>query len=56
MALYHDVRLLYVIGHHNIGHVVKDHSDSEENCCHHYIGYSFLLEARILLNVPSQME
>ena len=38
---------------YGIGHMVKDHSDSEKgNLCHH-IGYFFWLAARVLLYEPS---
>ena len=38
------------------GHKVKDHSDREETCCHHYIGYTFQSEARVLLYAPSHRQ
>ena len=35
--------------------MVKDHSDSEETCCHH-MGYSLRLAARGLLYAPSDRQ
>ena len=42
---------------YGVGHMVKDHSDSEseETRCHH-IGYSFRLAARVLLYVSSHRQ
>ena len=36
---------------YGVGHMVKDHSDSERG---NHIGYSFQLSARVLLYTPSQ--
>ena len=40
-----------------VGHMVKDHSDSERgNQLHHYMGYSFRLAARVPLYAPSHRQ
>ena len=36
--------------------MVKDHSDSEEETCCHHIGYSFRLEARVVLYASSHRQ
>ena len=41
---------------YGVGHMVKDHTDSERGngCCH--MGYSFRLAARVLLYAPSHRQ
>ena len=42
---------------YGVRHMVKDHSDSErETRCHHHMGYSFRLTARVLLYTPSHRQ
>ena len=42
---------------YDVGHMVKDHSDSERGtCCHHCMGYSFRLAARVLLYASSHRQ
>ena len=43
---------------YGVENMVKDHSDSErvETCCRCYMGYSFRLAARDLLNAPSHSQ
>ena len=54
MFLFNDALNTFHLRLYGVGHMVKDHSDSErgETCCRH-IGYSFQLAARVLLYASS---
>ena len=51
-VLFNDALNTFYLRLYGVRHMVKDHSDSEnETCCHH-IGYSYRLTARVLLYAP----
>ena len=55
-VLFNDALNAFYLRLYGVGHMVKDHSDSErETCCSH-IGYSFRVTARILLYAPSHRQ
>ena len=47
-ALFNDAFNTFYLRLYCIGHIVKDHSVSEETCCHHFIGYSDLAARDVL--------
>ena len=51
--LFNDILNTFYIQLYGVRHMVKDHSDREENRCRHHMGYSFRLAARDLLNALS---
>ena len=55
--LFNDTLNTFYLRLYGVGHMVKDHSDSEreENHCNH-MGYSFRLAARVLLYAPSHRQ
>ena len=55
-VLFNDTLNTFYLWSFGIGHMVKDHSDSERetHCCH--IDYSFQLAARVLLYAPSHRQ
>ena len=54
-ALFNDALNTFYLRLYGVRHMVKDHSDSEETCCHH-MGYSFRLTAKVLLYAPSHRQ
>ena len=52
-VLFNDTLNTFYLQLYGIGHMVKDHSDSERGTCCHHVGYSFQLGARVLLYASS---
>ena len=55
-VLFNDTLNTFYSRLYGVGHMVKDHSATEETCCCHYTGYSFLLAARVVLYAPSHRQ
>ena len=57
-VLFNDALQHIVIWLYGIGHMVKNHSDSERGNLlpHHYMGYSFRVTARSRLYAPSHTQ
>ena len=43
-------------GLYGVGHMVKDHTDNKKTHCHHFMGNTFQLAARNLLQAPSHRQ
>ena len=55
--LFYDAFNTFYLQLYGVGHMVKEHSDSERwNLLPHFMGYSFLLAAKGLLYVPSHIQ
>ena len=54
-VLFNDALNTFYLRLYGVGHMVKDHSDSERGnpLPSHHMGYSFRLTARVLLYAPS---
>ena len=56
-VLFNDTLNTFYLQLYGVGHMVKDHSDSEREETHsRHMGYSFRLTARVLLYAPSHRQ
>ena len=55
-VLFNDALNTFYLRLYGVGHMVKDHSDSERETRYRHMGYSFRLAARVLLYAPSQRQ
>ena len=55
-ALFNDALNTFYLWLYGIGHMVKDHSDSERGTSCRHMGYYFRLTARVLLYAPSHRQ
>ena len=54
-VLFNDALNTFYLRLYGVGHMVKNHSGTEETRCRH-MGYSFRLAARILVYAPSHSQ
>ena len=54
--LFNDTLNTFYLRLYGVGHMVKDHSDSERGNPLPYMGYSFRLTARVLLYAPTHRQ
>ena len=55
-ALFNDALSTFYLWFYGIGQVIKDHSDSHRETHCHQIGYTFRLDARVLLYATSHKQ
>ena len=55
-VLFNDILNTFYLRLYDVGHMVKNHSDSETGNPLLHIGYSFRLAARVLLYAPSHRQ